>query len=759
MRVGDSTPRHDAYTKVTGAERYAADYYSDDFVWAGVKRAGIPHGLIRAIDCSEARAVPGVVAVLTHKDVAGTNRQGIVLQDQPILAEDRIRYAGEPLALVIARSRRILKDALDSIHVDAQALPGVFTTDDALRPDAPLIHEGHPTGNIVREVKVVKGEGESAFEACDVVAEISFRTPRQEHACLETEAGWAFIDEDGTIVIIASTQTPFRDRLELAHALGCEPERFRTVAPYLGGAFGGKDGLTVQAYLALAAQHAGGKPVKMWWDREERFTAGVKRMAATIDYRLGAKADGTMLALACRLVYDSGAYANLTGEIMTLGAEHAGGAYAIPHTSIHGYAVYTNNALGGPFRGFGVPQVTAALEQVVDVLAARLNMDPLELRSRNALRQGDRNGIGVTMTASTRVKECLDAIRASDAWRSRETWKREAGTFKRRGVGAACLAHAMGYPKIVPDRASAKIELTAEGKIRIGAGVADMGQGNASTYVQLAGHMLGQERSRMELVLPDTAYTLPCGSASASRCTYVFGNALVDACAQMKELIVRKASGLLGAPGDALRLESGRVAHSATGQSVSLGQVALSCAESERTVTATYTAPVPDENTGVIYLGPHLLYSYAAHCARIEIDELTGEIDVKEYYASTDGGSVLNPQVYEQQIQGGIAQGIGYALTENLIIRDGIVITPNLATYTIPTAADIPDMMSYAIDIPEETGPFGMKGIAEIGINGPLPAIANAVADALGVRLPDGPFTAEKVLAAMQEARGGSEGP
>lgn len=758
MRIGDSTPRYDAYMKVTGAEKYAADYYSDGFLWAGVKRAGIPHGLIRAIDCSEACAMPDVVAVLTQKDVKGTNRQGVVLQDQPVLAEEKIRYAGEPLALVLARSRRALKDALDHIHVETEALPGVFTTDDALRPDAPRIHEGHPTGNIVREVKVVKGEGESAFEACDVVVEMAFRTPWQEHACLETEAGWAFVDDGGTIVIIASTQTPFRDRLELAHALGLEVERFRIVAPYLGGAFGAKDGLTVQAFLALAVQHAGGKPVKMWWDREERFIAGVKRVQAEIDYRLGAKADGTMLALACRLVYDSGAYANLTGEIMTLGAEHAAGAYRIPHASIHGCAVYTNNALGGPFRGFGVPQVSAALEQVVDVLAARLNMDPLELRSRNALTQGDENGIGVRMTRSTRVKECLDAIRTSEAWRSREAWKRKAGAFKRRGVGVACLAHAMGYPKVVPDRAAAKIELTTEGKIRIGAGVADMGQGNASTYVQLAGHMLGQERSRMELVLPDTAYTLPSGSASASRCTYVFGNALVDACVQIKELIVQKASELLGAHKDALCLEPGRVAHRVTGQWVSLAEVARSLVESKRTITATYTAPVPDEDVGVIYLGPHLLYSYAAHLAGIEIDELTGEIDAKDYYAATDGGSVLNPQMYEQQIQGGIAQGIGYALTENLIIQDGIMITPNFATYTIPTAADIPDIRSYAIDIPEETGPFGMKGIAEIGISGPLPAIANAVADALGVRLPDGPFTGEKVLAAMQEAGGGSEG-
>lgn len=756
MRIGEAVPRLDAAAKIKGLEKYAADYYASGdnglFLWAGVKRAGLAHGLIKSIDVAKAREVPGVEAILTHEDITGANRQGVVRQDQPILADHKVLHEGDGVALVLAKTKEALKAALELIEVTIEPLPGVFTVEEAFSKDTPLLHRESPTGNIVKEVRVVKGKGQSAFSECDIIVDFSFRTPRQEHAYLETEAGWAYVDTDETIVVVASTQTPFRDRFEVGHALGLDPEKIRIIAPYLGGAFGGKDGVTVQACLALAALHAKGRPVKMWWDREESFLSGVKRLPASMEYRLGARLDGSLVALACRLFFDSGAYANLTGEIMTLAVEHAGGPYRIPHTSLYGCSVYTNNGVGGPFRGFGVPQVTAAMEQTVDILAERLGMDPLELRLKNSLVKGDENCVGVSMVCSTAVRECLTRIKAHDFWQERDGWKAAAPPFKRRGVGLACLLHAMGYPKDVPDRAGAKVELTPEGRIRVSTGVADMGQGNGSTYLQMAGEILSQDEAHLELLLPDTFRTLPCGSASASRCTYVFGNALIQAASSLKDLILEKTAGLAKTNKDNLVLEPGRVRLKDSGRSIPLAHIAKACADEERVITTIFTSPTAAEDSGIIYLGPHLLYSYAAHLVRLEVDELTGAVEVKDYLSVTDGGKVLNPQVYEQQIQGSIAQGVGYALTEDFVFERGRILTSNLATYTIPTAADIADILSIAVEIEEETGPFGMKGIGEIAINGPLPAIANALYDALRVRFDSAPLTGEKVLKGIAES-------
>jgi CO/xanthine dehydrogenase Mo-binding subunit len=758
MKAGESIPRLEGMSKATGREKYAADHYSSDFVWTGVKRAGIPHGRLLKIHTEQARALPGVINVLTWNDVPGHNRQGVVKQDQPVLVDKKIRHSGDALALVLADNKSSLKKAIDLITFDAAPLPGVFDMDEALGNEAALVHEDSPTGNLLRHVPITKGRGEDGFDECDVIVDFSCETPRQEHAFLETQAGWAYIDRDGTTVVVASTQTPFRDAREIAYALGLESDRIRVVAPYLGGAFGGKDGLTVQAFLALALLHSGGRPVKMWWDREESFAAGVKRIAARMEYRLGAKADGTMTALKCRLCFDSGPYASLSGEIMTLAVEHAGGAYRIPHVRIDGLAVYTNNPMGGPFRGFGVPQATAAMEQTVDVLADRLGMDPLALRLRNVLKPGDENCIGVAMVYSTAAHECLSRLGEHPLWKEREVWTRGAGPFKRRGVGITCVSHAMGYPKIVPDQAGAKIEVTPEDTVRVYCGVSDMGQGNGSTYLQMAGHIFDQDEAHLELVLPDTGRTLPGGSASASRCTYVYGNALVEAASLLKERIIEKASLLLDVPPRELALGPGCVSHEPSGRSLSLGRIAEALGD-ERFVEHFYRAPVAGESSDLIYMGPHVLYSFGAHLAYVEVDGLTGAVEVKEYLTVTDAGRLVNPQSFEQQMQGSVAQGLGYALTESFVLDKGRVLSANLATYTIPTALDVPDMISLALDVAEETGPFGMKGAGEIGISGPFPVIANGVARALGERTSLGPYGSERCLGVISRKarnRGGS---
>jgi len=762
--IGRDLPRADGPGKVTGAEKYAADYYGENLVWAGVRRAGIPHGRIRSVETAEAAALPGVLAVLTGRDVPGTNRQGIVHKDQPVLCRAKVRHCGDAVALVLAEDRKTLRKALSLIRVLFDPLPGVFEIEEALKPGAPLVHEEWKDGNVLLKAVVRAGEGASALARCPVIIEETFQVPPQAHAFLETENGVAWQEEDGTVVLVVSTQAPFRDKWEISHALGLPMEKIRVIGPFLGGGFGGKDGATVQCLLALSALHAGGRRVKMWWDREESFIAGYKRHGVHMHYRLGARADGTLHALHSRLYYDTGAYAHLGGEVMALGMEHAGGPYRIPHTLMEGWCLYTNNPVAGAMRGFGVVQVSFAMERMMDLLAAKLKADPLELRKQNALRQGDRNCAGVTLTNSTGIRECLERVGRHPLWLNRDRWKREAGLFKKRGVGLAAVWNAMGYGRGLPDSALAKIEITPEGRFLLYSGVSDMGQGNATAFVQIAGHMLCQEARELELIQPDTARTLPSGSAAASRTTYTYGNALIRACEELRRRIIgRAALMLLVDTLEDLDLLPGRVRHRASNREIPLATLAATMTEHERTCISQFLMPVvrdvPDTGKEFTIGFPHLLFSYAAHLACVEVDELTGAVTVKAYLAATEAGRVLNPQAFEQQVQGAVAQGIGYGTCEEVGLHEGRILTPDFATYILPGSLDIPDISSVAVEVTEPSGPYGMKGVGEVGTNGPLPAIANALADGCGVSMNRSPLTAEKVLEAMKlrkNATGGS---
>lgn len=752
-------PRADAWTKVTGRERYAADYYARDFLWAGVKRSEIPHGRLIGIDTAAAKGVAGVTAVLTHGDVPGPNRHGIVHKNQPVLVDEKVCRVGDALALVLAENRSALERALDLIEVELSPLSPVFDPEEALTDGAPVIHEDAP-GNLLAEIKMETGRGAGALDDCHTVVEGHFEWPRQEHAYLETEAGWAYLDPDGRVVVVASTQSPYRDVAETADALGLDRDRVRIVAPYLGGGFGGKDGASVQVFLALAALKADGRPVKMWWDREESFLASPKRLPARVDYRLGASADGSLKAMDCRILMDAGAHDHLCGEVLALAAEHAPGPYRLPDMYLYARAAYTNNPPGGAFRGFGVPQVTGAMEQMMDRLATKLGMDPLTLRLKNVIRRGDRNALGITMSSSVGLRDCLTRMAESNLWKNRESWKQEAGPFKRRGVGLAALWHGSGYGPVVPDFANAKIEMTPDGRFRVDAAVSDMGQGNAGACIQVAGDILNQETDVLDLVLPDTDQTLPSCSSAASRTSYTYLNALIGAARDLKIRILERAAVLFMAPSaDRFILVPGLVRHVDSGRELPLDKIAATMSRTERTCTSYWRAPAarekaPAQTKGAFGL-PHLLFSFAVHLALVEVDELTGRVEVARYQAVTDGGRVLNPPVYHQQIQGGIVQGLGYALSEDYQVRRGRGLTPNLTTYILPTSLDAPEIDSTAVEIHEPTGPFGLKGIGEIPINGPLPAVSNGVADAIGVRICRAPLTPERILEAMNPYQGG----
>ncbi|MFH1139185.1 MAG: xanthine dehydrogenase family protein molybdopterin-binding subunit [Pseudomonadota bacterium] len=757
-QVGLALPRADAWTKALGRERFAADAYPENFLWVGVKRSDQAHARLLGIDLGRAKSIPGVKAVLTHQDAPAPNRHGLSFKDTPVLVDDKVRRRGDPLALVLAENRTALKKALDEITATLDPLPGVFDPEQALLEGAPLVHENHPGGNLLAEVAVRKGLADQGFRDCDVIIEGRFEVQRQEHAYLETEAGWAQVDAEGNLLVVASTQSPFRDWGHLAGLFKLPPNKVRVQAPFLGGGFGGKDGDTVQSLLALAAFHAGGRPVKMWWDREESFLAGVKRLPGKLHYRLGAANDGTLVALQTKIILDGGPYDHLCAEVLALAVEHSGGPYRLPHADLHGWCAYTNNPASGAFRGFGVPQVAAAMEQMMDMLAQRLDLDPLALRRKNIVRRGDENTVGVVLTQSTGAEECLEQLSRREMWRGRQAWIEAAGPFKRRGVGLACLWHGSGYGPHVADYANAKIELTADGRFRVDAPVSDMGQGNASTFLQIAGDILGQKMDRLEIATPDTRTTLPSCSSAASRTTYTYANALIPAARDLKRRLLEKASILLLADSsDEFILAPGAVRSLMDGREIPLPFLASAMPPAERISTAFWRAPSARNKldaTVKTALGlPHLVFSYACHLALVEIDELTGAVEVKGYLAVTDAGRVINPQAYEQQVQGGIVQGLGYALFEDYRVDDrGRGLCPNLATYIIPTALDAPDLESLAVQTHEPSGPHGLKGVGEIPINGPLPAVSNAVAAALGVRIFQYPITAERVLQALRSA-------
>jgi CO/xanthine dehydrogenase Mo-binding subunit len=759
-QIGEAMPRPDAATKATGSEKFAADHYGPGVLWAGVKRAGIPHARILGVGTEEALRVPGVVAVLTARDVAGTNRQGVIRKDQPVLAHDRVRHCGDPVALVVAENKAVLEDALDRIVLDLTPLSAVFDPEEALAEGAPRIHEDHPGGNVLFSAEITTGDGEKAFADCDEIVEIRLDLPRQAHAFLETENGWAVLEEDGILRIVVSTQTPFRDRFEVAEALGLSAERIRIIAPYCGGAFGGKDGITVQSLLALAALRCPGRPVKMLWNREESFLAGAKRHPARLHYRLGAKRDGTLHALSARILFDTGPYDHLGGAVTALALEHAGGPYRIPHACLKARAVHTNNPVSGAFRGFGVPQVAAAVESAMDMMADRLKLSPLEIRMRNALLRGDRCPAGITRQGSVGLMACLKTVRSHPLWQERSSWKAEAGAFRRRGTGIACVMHGMGYGPVVPDSATAGIELTDQGKLRVLSGVVDMGQGNAATYMQMAGDILCQAPENLELVPPDTARTFPSGSASASRTTYTFGNALIGAAEALKKRLLARGADLLMAPDPAeLVLVPGGIRHLPTGREIPLARLSRMLGPAERSATCHFRAPVSREAPAGdanlrIHGFPHCIFSYGVHLARVEVDELTGKVSAADYLTVSDCGQILNPQLFEGQQEGAVAQGLGYALCEDFIAQDGRIRTPDLTTYIIPTARDVPEVETIAVAVAEHTGPFGLKGAGEIGIDGPAPAVANAVADACGVRPVRFPITAERIMDGLLEVRG-----
>ena len=680
--------------------------------------AGRPHARIVQIDSAAALAAPGVVAVLTAADVP-YNAFGLIDHDQPVLCADRVRFAGDKVAVVVAETNDAAEAAARLVAVTYEDLPAVTDPRDALAPDAPLVHETRGS-NVLTRIPIRKGDVEAGFKAADVVLEGEFATTWQEHAFLQPEAGIAYVDEAGRVVIETAGQWLHEDRKQIAQMLGLPEEQVVVRYAAIGGAFGGREDLSVQHLLALAAWKLQ-RRVGIVWSREESITAHHKRHPFRIRCRWGATRDGRITAVQAELLADGGAYASTSAEVTKVATLFASGVYEIPNIAVEGKVVYTNNIPSGAFRGFGAPQAQFAAEIMVTRLAHAIGMDPVELRRRNIYREGSieptQQPLPPGVSALPVLERCVEEAETRFGGLSLAGAPDATRPWIRRGIGIAAGMKNLGYSFGFPEQSTATVEVRGRGEaenavVRVGA--ADVGQGSHLALRQIASEVLGLPLDRIEMITDDSSQAPNAGSASASRLTLMAGRAVHDAAA--KALEHYRAS-------DDERVE-------ATVQFRPAATTMLS----------------EDDGSGI----PNYCYGYAAQAVEVEVNTLTGQVRVTRVISVHDVGRAVNMQQVEGQIEGCLAQAVGYALLEELKTRDGIILTPHLSTYLLPTALDMPDeIVPVVLELADQHGPFGARGVAEMPLVPFLPAVASAIHDAVGVWLTEQPFTPERVLASL----------
>ncbi len=734
--VGQSVTRVDARAKVTGEAKYAGDFAMEGMLHAKILFAGRPHARVLSVDTSVAEEVPGVVAVFTAQDVP-VNEYGLQTPDQPVLCgpgcakpgSDVVRFVGDQVALVMAETERAAARARDLICVEYEDLPVISDPFEALKPGSVHIHPPrepspiHPelatAGNLICHHQIRKGDVEAAWAECDVSVEGEYHTPAQEHAYLQPEAGLAYVDREGRVTVVVAGQWTWEDQRQIAHALDLPPEQVRVIYPAIGGAFGGREDMSVQIVLALAA-HRLRRPVKIVWSREESIVGHCKRHPTWFRCKLGATRDGKLVAAEVQVVADGGAYCYTTNKVLGNTTVTCTGPYEIPNVKVDVDGVYTNNPPSGAFRGFGAPQGTFAAEMQMNKLAQALGMDPLELRLKNLLREEGLTAMGTPLPGGVSLVEVATRCAEAAGWRETSSgWAKptvSAGQRapRRRGIGLAVAFKNVGFSFGYQENCWAKIELRGGAEIaeaRVYIGSAEVGQGSHTVIRQMAAQALNLPLERVRLVASDTASSPgSSGSASASRTTFMAGNAV------------------RGAAEAALRRWQ----------------------DGERPAVAEYTYLAPkttpfDPQTG--HGVPNFAYGYVAQAVEVEVDEETGQLRVLRVVCADDVGKAVNPQLIEGQIEGGVAQAVGWATCENFITADGHVLTPHLSTYLIPTIADVPEHVeSIIVERPDPRGPWGVRGMGEMPFIPLAPALVAAVHDAVGIWFDELPLTPERVL-------------
>ena len=751
--IGHSVPRIDALDKVLGRAVYSEDISFPNMLYGRVLRAGIPHATIEEIDTSKAKAMKGVMCVLTAKDIPGVNRYGIAFQDQYALAEDRVRYVGEPVALVAAETEEIAKDAIKAIHVRYRELPVITNPHQALAEGAPLIHE---KGNLLLHSKIRKGNVDLGFSQADVIVENTYRTHVVDHAYMETEAGVGRIDEHGNIVIWSANQCPFRDRRQVAGVLGIRENKVRVIRATTGGAFGGKDDITVEIHIGLLIQ-ATKRPVRLVLEREESFLSQTKRHAIEIWTRWGATKDGKLCAMEGKVYGDKGPYAGLGAFVIKKCGIHLSGPYHIPNINVDSYSLYTNNLFGSAMRGFGVAQAAIAHEAQMDELAKRLAIDPLEFRLMNVLDYGLSTPTGQTFYEGVGIKatlQKLEEVRSKDP-SLRKDRSRETGTRKR-GIGIGSMFYGLGYGFSRQDIGAATIEICEDGSVIVRSGEVDYGQGSDTIFCQMVAEELGIRYDVIQIVTADTFTTPNAGPTSASRVTYVTGNAVLRASRAIKETLRGVAEALLGER-DLVFVDEEIHSEFHPDKKISFKKLTKECHNRglQMVQTAWYDNTTKDVDHETGQGDAYSAYAYASQLAEVEVDTETGKVDVLRIVSATDAGKAINPSSVEGQIEGGAVMGIGYGLTEEIKVEKGYLKTGSLGEYMIPTSLDVPRIDPHIIEVPVSRGPYGAKGVGEPALIPTTPAILNAIADAVDVRVTELPANLENLHRLIREKKKG----
>lgn len=759
INVGKRIPKSDAQEKVTGKAIYIQDLKIPGMLWGKILYSPHPHARILNIDTSEAEKLPGVKAVLTGYNIP-TIKFGFYKDNTP-LKSNKVCSCRDEVAAVAAIDPDTAEEAINLIKVEYELLPPVFDPEEAMKEGAPLIHEDHlggkekkPTNVLNIPWKLVAGDVEEGRKNSDYVAEDRFKVTWVTHCCMGTSGCIAQFDTRNNLTIYSNTQIPSlaqRDFTEALSAMGLQGKKVRLIKATIGGAFGSKLDTYPYEYIAILLAYRTRKPVKIIFSREEEFFATSPRQAAIIEISQGCKKDGTLTFRDVRMVLDNGAYTSWGATTPSVMMMPISSLYKVPHVRYVAKCVYTNNTYSQAFRGYGNPQATFAIESQIDSLAEMAGIDPLDFRLRNANTPGEvtpqRFKIG-----TCGLRECIDTVA------QRLDWRQNRGRRDGRGVGMASMIHVGGGARVYKsDGCGTLIKVDDFGTVNVITGATDMGQGADTVIAQIVAEELGVRIQDVVVTHTDTDICPWDVGAHASRTTFVAGNSARMAARKVKEQLLEVASKSLGEAPEHLEIRDRMVFSKIDPEKKSpLGKVlrAAHYTTGGKMVMAEYFYDPPNENLDKEFKGNlSVTYAYGTHGVEVEVDKTTGQVKIQKYIAAHDVGRAINPMLLEGQVYGGAAMGIGYALMEQLVLKNGKVINPDFRDYKILTAADVPDIEAVTIETEDPFGPFGAKGIGEPGLVPTAPAIANAIYDAIGVRIKDLPITPEKILAALKEQK------
>ncbi len=758
--VGKGVRRADALEKAMGQARFVEDFYMPGhMLFIKQVLSTEPHARILGIDASKALEVPSVEGVFTAKDIPGENQVGYALPDQPLIAEGKVRFAGELVALVAAKDFDKAIEAAEKVKIMYDPLPYVLDPLEAMERKDILVH-GEVGSNIAFRTKVRKGDIEEGFSKSDVIVENEYRTHHQDHVYLETEGALALPELGDRLTVISAGQYPHLVRAIVARVVGLPESNIKVIIPYMGGGFGGKDdeGPLVAAKAALIAKLTG-KPSFLMYTRDESMLMHPKREATIIKYKSGASRDGKLQAIEVKIIHDTGAYSNRGPFILWRATVHASGPYRVPHAKVDGYCIYTNKVYQGSYRGFGNPSVQFAAEAQMDSLARKLGIDPVELRLKNLLRPGDLTITGQQLNESVGVADAVAKLAKVSEWSSKiKAYSSSNGRY-RRGIGIGVAWHGISTSRGVPDWSNALVKIEKDGSVSVHTGIVEMGQGSpVSSHRQIASEILG---APLDVVTVDfgTTDAPDTGATHASRGTSIGAIGVYVAAAKLRERLNKLASELLGTSPDEIEIKDGKAYLRSNPEKYISWKELIKEAYSrgvEMSATGYFFLPKGkfNDEAGQGYAYP--AFSYVAMVAEVEVDTYTGKVRVLRIWPALAAGRIINPTQVEGQVEGAAVQGMGYVLMEQFVFDNkGRILNPNLTDYVVPTALDAPEIMRpvYVEDI-FKYGPFGAKGVGEMALIPAPAAIANAVSNALGVQVTKLPLTPENVYFLIKEKMG-----